>query len=83
MFQTSYATHGKVLGGSSSVNWMIYVRGHKDDFDSWERLGCTGWGWNNVLNYFKKMEDYFMPGGMLMNTFKSFTFVGKIFLCMQ
>ena len=43
---------------------MIYVRGHKEDFDSWERLGCTGWGWNNVLNYFKKMEDYFMPDGM-------------------
>jgi len=42
---------------------MAYVRGHREDYNSWESLGCTGWGWSNVENYFKKMEDYFLPGG--------------------
>ncbi|XP_067947042.1 alcohol dehydrogenase [acceptor]-like [Watersipora subatra] len=60
--QKSYTQHGKVLGGSSSVNWMMYLRGHKDDYNSWEKLGCTGWGWDDVLPYYKKMENYFMPG---------------------
>ena len=55
--------HGKVLGGSSSINWMLYVRGHRLDYDSWAKLGCTGWDWENVQNYFKKMEDYFLPNG--------------------
>ncbi len=47
---------GKTLGGSSAVNAMIYTRGHKSDFDNWESQGCTGWGWDNVLHYFKKSE---------------------------
>ncbi|XP_067946350.1 4-pyridoxate dehydrogenase-like [Watersipora subatra] len=59
--QRTYTQHARVLGGGSSVNWLIYARGHKDDYDSWEKLGCTGWGWDNVLPYYKKMEDYFMP----------------------
>ncbi|KAF6038133.1 hypothetical protein EB796_003564 [Bugula neritina] len=58
--QRSYTQHGKVLGGGSSVNWMIYARGHRDDYDSWEQKGCEGWGWDNVKEYFKKMENYFM-----------------------
>ncbi|XP_067945995.1 alcohol dehydrogenase [acceptor]-like isoform X2 [Watersipora subatra] len=53
--------HGKTLGGSSSVNWMVYVRGHQEDFNSWEKLGCTGWGWKETEKYFKKMENYFLP----------------------
>ena len=61
--QRTYTQHARVLGGGSSVNWLIYARGHKDDYDSWENLGCTDWGWDNVLPYYKKMEDYFMPGG--------------------
>ena len=61
--QKTATQHGKVLGGGSSVNHMVYARGHKDDYNSWEKLGCTGWGWNNVLHYYKKMENYFMPGG--------------------
>ena len=47
---------GKVLGGSSSLNAMLYVRGNKDDYDEWERLGNEGWGYSNVLEYFKKSE---------------------------
>ena len=46
-----------MLGGSSALNGMAYVRGHKADFDSWERLGCHGWGWKNVLSYFLKLEN--------------------------
>ena len=52
-----------MLGGTSSVNWMLYVRGHRADYDSWESLGCKGWGWKTVEKYFKKMENYFMESG--------------------
>lgn len=48
---------GKTLGGSSSVNGMMYVRGQKEDYDHWESLGCEGWGWKDVLPYFKKSES--------------------------
>ena len=61
--QRSITQHGKVLGGSSCLNWMSYVRGHKSDYDSWERLGCTNWGWRNVEKYFKRMEDYSLTDG--------------------
>ena len=49
---------GKVLGGSSSLNGMIYIRGHKEDYNQWANLGCTGWGWNDILPYFKKLENH-------------------------
>lgn len=48
---------GKVLGGSSAFNYMMYARGNKNDFDRWESDGCTGWNYENVLKYFKKSED--------------------------
>lgn len=47
---------GRVLGGSSSVNGMIYIRGHCEDFNSWANMGATGWGWDDLLPYFKKAE---------------------------
>lgn len=49
---------GKVLGGSSSLNGMIYIRGHAEDYNQWANLGCTGWGWDDILPYFKKLENH-------------------------
>ncbi|KQZ94161.1 choline dehydrogenase [Mesorhizobium sp. Root157] len=48
---------GKVIGGSSSINGMVYVRGHARDFDHWAEQGATGWTYADVLPYFKRMED--------------------------
>lgn len=48
---------GKVLGGSSSINGMVYVRGHAHDFDHWAEQGATGWSYADVLPYFKRMEN--------------------------
>src|SRR5262249_1198838 len=49
---------GKVLGGSSSINAMVYVRGQPGDFDDWRAAGNPGWSWAEVLPYFKKYEDH-------------------------
>lgn len=49
---------GRILGGSSSINGLIFIRGQRDDFDDWEKLGATGWSYNSVLPYFKKIESY-------------------------
>jgi choline dehydrogenase len=48
---------GRLLGGSSSINGFIYIRGQKEDFDHWRQLGNTGWGFEDVLPYFRKAED--------------------------
>ncbi|MBP0484207.1 choline dehydrogenase [Sagittula salina] len=53
---------GKVVGGSSSVNGMIYVRGHALDYEHWEAQGAAGWGHADVLPYFKRMEDWHHGG---------------------
>ena len=52
-----YWPRGKVLGGSSSINAMVFIRGQRADFDGWAALGNSGWGWTDVLPYFMKMED--------------------------
>src|SRR5213082_2926362 len=49
---------GKVLGGSSSINAMVYVRGQPADFDDWRAAGNPGWSWQELLPYFKKLEDH-------------------------
>jgi len=48
---------GKVLGGSSSINGLIYIRGQKQDFDLWRQLGNTGWSYDDVLPYFRRAEN--------------------------
>jgi choline dehydrogenase len=53
-----YWPRGKVLGGSSSINAMVHIRGQEADFDEWRAQGNPGWGWQDVLPYFKKSEDY-------------------------
>ncbi len=50
---------GRVLGGCSSINGMIYMRGQARDYDGWRQMGNTGWGWDDILPYFKKSEDYY------------------------
>jgi choline dehydrogenase len=52
-----YLPRGKTLGGSSSINGMVYIRGHHADYDEWRQRGCTGWDWDSVLPYFKKAEN--------------------------
>jgi choline dehydrogenase len=49
---------GRTLGGSSSINGMLYVRGNPADFDGWAQMGCRGWSFDDVLPYFRKSEDY-------------------------
>ncbi len=52
-----YQPRGKALGGSSAINAMIYIRGQKEDYDSWANEGNNGWSWNEVLPFFKKAEN--------------------------
>ena len=54
-------SQGKVVGGGSSINGMLYIRGQREDYDGWAELGCTGWSWDDVLPYFKKSEN--LPKG--------------------
>jgi len=59
---------GKMLGGSSGINYMAYVRGHPGDFDAWEADGATGWGHEEVLAYFKKSEGLAPSGDIVIDT---------------
>src|SRR5258708_13462586 len=52
-----YLPRGKMLGGSSSMNAMIYIRGNRLDYDQWAANGATGWGWADVMPYFLRAED--------------------------
>jgi len=51
---------GKVVGGCSAINAMVYMRGQAADYDHWRQLGLAGWGWDDVLPYFKQHEDHFL-----------------------
>jgi choline dehydrogenase len=51
---------GKVIGGSSAINAMIAMRGQSQDYDSWRQVGLAGWGWDDVLPVFRKLEDHFL-----------------------
>ncbi len=52
-----YQPRGRGMGGSSAINGMVYIRGNAWDYDNWAALGCTGWGWDEVLPVFKRQED--------------------------
>lgn len=52
-----FVPRGRGLGGSSLINAMIYIRGQKQDYDEWQEMGCTGWGWDDVLPLFKRSEN--------------------------
>ena len=56
---------GRVIGGSSAINAMIYMRGQAADYDGWRQLGLAGWGWEDVMPYFLKHEDHIAPPGPL------------------
>ena len=53
---------GKVIGGCSAINAMIYMRGQAADYDGWRQLGLTGWGWDDVKPFFLKHQDHMTPG---------------------
>lgn len=55
--RTNYQPRGRVLGGSSSLNGMVYIRGHQRDYDDWAALGCHGWSFEDVLPYFLRSEN--------------------------
>jgi choline dehydrogenase len=61
--RSTYCPRGKVLGGSSSINAMVYARGQAGDFDDWAAMGNPGWGWKDVLPIYKRMEDHDFGAG--------------------
>jgi len=83
-----YQPRGKGLGGSSAINAMVYIRGHRSDYDRWAALGNPGWSFNDVLPYFKRSEDnadfdgeYHGKGGPLaVNKLRTDNPVQQIFL---
>jgi choline dehydrogenase len=64
----TFVPQGRTLGGGSSVNAMLYVRGAPRDYDEWAGMGCTGWGWSDVLPAFKRAESHMRLAGPLHGT---------------
>lgn len=63
-----YCPRGKCLGGTSSINGMLYVRGQTEDYDDWAKMGARGWNWSGVLPYFQRMEEHFSGNNDLHGT---------------
>ena len=63
-----FQPRGKVLGGSSSINGLLYLRGQREDYDRWRQLGNTGWGFDDVLPYFRQAEDQCRGAGAFHGT---------------
>lgn len=59
---------GRAMGGSSSINGMVYMRGAPQDYDDWARAGCTGWGWDRIGRHFVALEDHVLGGGAWRGT---------------
>ena len=57
LLQRAYHPRGRVLGGTSCLNYLTFIRGSRHDYNQWEAEGCTGWGDKDVLPYFLKLED--------------------------
>jgi len=68
---------GKMLGGSSGINYMAYVRGHPGDFDAWSDGGATGWGYDELLPYFRKSEGL-APSGDIVVDFEAHNTEGPL-----
>ena len=68
MGRRMYVPQGRTLGGGSSVNAMIYVRGQPQDYDDWRAMGCAGWSWEDVLPAFKRSEANIRLSGALHGT---------------
>src|SRR5690349_3948205 len=68
---------GKMLGGSSGINYMAYVRGHPGDFDAWADGGATGWGYDDLLPYFRKSEGL-APSGDIVVDFEAHNTEGPL-----
>ncbi|MEM8795524.1 MAG: GMC family oxidoreductase N-terminal domain-containing protein [Pseudomonadota bacterium] len=55
---------GRCIGGTGTINYMIYLRGHPTDYDTWQQMGAAGWGWDDVLPYFRKAENWQVDGDL-------------------
>lgn len=78
MQQRSAWPRGRVLGGSSSLNYLQYVRGSRHDYDGWSTEGCVGWSYKDVLPYFIKSENIKIPE--LQNSGNYFVYMNEFYL---
>jgi len=70
-----FQPRGKGLGGSSAINAMVYIRGHAQDYDDWAASGCAGWGWSDVVPFFRKAETNVRGASVFHGTEALYMFV--------